>query len=304
MDRRNDIDFIKGIAIIAVVLYHVGILPYGFLGVEVFLVISGFLLIPKLLRQISGNEFHYFQWLFKHLYRIWPITLVASIVCLIIGYFTMIPDSYENLSESVVASNFFANNILSAITTKNYWDVSNEYKPLMQMWYLGIITQFYVTLPLILIAYKKIFHFKNNINKTYYCTIGLLGLISLAIYLIPGIAYTQKFYILPCRLWEFILGGIVGISVSHNVILHKQWISYLCLIIVSIVFIIGFQTLSQINTDTIIGAVTPNNNNCIKIILTIVTAALTGIYLLNNVKSGGVFVHLEKCHSVFLYGIR
>lgn len=108
--RRSDLDFLKGLSIIAVILYHVGILPYGFLGVECFLVISGFLLIPKLSKQIVDKDFHYFPWLWKRLYRIWPITLCASIVCLAIGYWCLIPDSYKNICQSIVASDLFANN--------------------------------------------------------------------------------------------------------------------------------------------------------------------------------------------------
>ena len=192
MGRRNDIDFLKGIAIIAVVLYHVGVLPYGFLGVEIFLVISGYLLIPKLVNQLSEGNFNYFSCLFKHLYRIWPIMLAASIISLIIGYFVMIPESYENLSERAVASNLFANNILGAITTKNYWDSANEYKPLMQMWYLGIIAQFYIIFPLLLLILKLFFR-KNKYGWGLNSVISL-GIISLFLYLMPELEFTQKFY--------------------------------------------------------------------------------------------------------------
>ena len=61
----------------------------------------------------------------------------------------MLPDDFENLAESVVASSFFGNNVLACITTKNYWDVVNLYKPLMHLWYIGLLMQAYIVLPLI-----------------------------------------------------------------------------------------------------------------------------------------------------------
>ena len=65
------------------------------------------------------------------------------------GFYTMLPDDYENLSQSVIATNGFGNNILAAITTGNYWDVSNDYKPLMHTWYVGVLMQFYLFYPIL-----------------------------------------------------------------------------------------------------------------------------------------------------------
>jgi hypothetical protein len=68
----------------------------------------------------------------------------VSILSLAIGYVLWLPNDYENLAETVIASTVFSNNILSGITTKNYWDAINEYKPLMHMWYVGILMEYYV----------------------------------------------------------------------------------------------------------------------------------------------------------------
>ena len=68
----------------------------------------------------------------------------ATLVCIVVGVFTMLPDDLENLSESVVASLACSNNILSWITTNSYWDMSNELKPLMHLWYVGGLVEFYV----------------------------------------------------------------------------------------------------------------------------------------------------------------
>lgn len=107
------IDSVKGLAILAVMLYHFwSILPYGYLGVDIFFVISGFFMAKGLMKQFESNTFKYFNYVIKKAVRLWPLILIVSIISLLVGFFSMLPDDYENLSESVVASSVFANNIL------------------------------------------------------------------------------------------------------------------------------------------------------------------------------------------------
>ena len=134
--RIKYLDVLKAVAIIAVVLYHADILGYGYLGVDVFLVLSGFFVA----RSLEGKK--YFSFVVSRILRLLPVLLVAGLVAMAAGWFTMLPDDYENLGESVVATNLFANNILSAITTGDYWNIGNKYKPLMHTWYVGLLMQF------------------------------------------------------------------------------------------------------------------------------------------------------------------
>lgn len=166
--RRNDIDLLKGIAIITVVLYHIGILESGYLGVDVFFVIAGFLTVPSILKKLDGNQFSYVKFLWTRVIRFLPTILIVSAICLIIGYFFWLPDDYENLSESIIASTAFSNNILAAITTKDYWNSVNDYKPLMHMWYLGILMEFYLIFPVIAIILKKAFLKKQMVKNGFF----------------------------------------------------------------------------------------------------------------------------------------
>ena len=133
--RIKYIDVLKAFAIIAVVLYHTGLMTYGYLGVDMFLVIAGYLTTKSLFAKMNSPENlsvgggFYLKFEISRLIRLLPPLLIAGLVCMIAGLWLMLPDDYENLSESVIATNLFANNVLSAITTKNYWDVVNEYKP-------------------------------------------------------------------------------------------------------------------------------------------------------------------------------
>mgnify|MGYP000822172057 FL=1 len=119
---RFDLDILKGFCILAVFFYHVGWLQTGYLGVDVFFVINGFLIVPNLLLQTRNRDFSYLEYVMKRVMRLWPLTLLASALVLLIGIWGMLPDDFENLSQAVIASNLFSENILSAITTRNYWD--------------------------------------------------------------------------------------------------------------------------------------------------------------------------------------
>lgn len=233
---RPDLDIVKAISIIAVVFYHIGWLETGYLGVDVFFAINGFLIVPSLVEKIASGSFSYTSFLLKRIIRLWPLVLLAAAVCLIVGYVGMLPDDYENLSQSVIASNFMSQNILSAITTKNYWDVSNEFKPLMHFWYIGILVELYVLLPLVLMLVrgltKKVKHSFVNIASAI---LALLALGSIVIYLHPETSMTARFYYLPSRLWEILLGGLIGIWLKHRTVdkhVPSKWVGCVAIMVV------------------------------------------------------------------------
>ena len=215
-DYRLDLDLMKAIAIIGVVFYHIGWLDTGYLGVDVFFVINGYFILPSLLLKIDheGGSFKIFNYLVYRIMRLWPLIILASIICLGVGYIGMLPDDYENLSQSVIASDLMSQNILSAITTKNYWDAVNEYKPLMHFWYVGILVEFYIFIVLLL---KFIYWCVQKVNLVHkYKTIStyiiwVLLIVSFILYILPITTIAEKFYYLPCRLYELLAGGLVGI---------------------------------------------------------------------------------------------
>lgn len=214
---RWDLDVLKAIAILAVVFYHVGWLATGYLGVDVFFAINGFLVLPALLIQTGGGDYQYFRWLLKRIMRLWPLVLLASAICLAVGFMGMLPDAFENLAQSVIASDLMSQNILSAITTADYWDVSNEYKPLMHFWYIGILVEFYVLMPLLLMFVKWCTRMiKCDYYKASKIVLWFLFFVSLILYFSPNISPADRFYFLPCRLFELLAGGLVGIYIGRD----------------------------------------------------------------------------------------
>jgi acyltransferase 3 len=225
VNRSYRIDALKGIAIIAVVLYHFGggYLTYGYLGVDIFFVVSGYFMMKSITKAMEKNKFSYWRFIVSRVARLWPLILIMSTLALGLGLFTMLPDDLENLSESVIASNVFANNVLSCITTKNYWDIANVFKPLMHTWYVGVLMQAYVLLPLI---YLIVFKFaKRNMNAVK-ISVVVITLISLIAYLLPVATTAEKFYYLPFRAFEITIGSLIAfLPKSKKMTMKMQYIT-------------------------------------------------------------------------------
>lgn len=248
------LDVIKAISIVAVVFYHIGWLQTGYLGVDAFLVINGFLIIPPLVKQMGGGKFMYINWLRNRILRLWPLLLIGGAVCLCVGFVGMLPDDYENLSQSVIASNFFSNNILSAITTRNYWDVGNAYKPLMHTWYVGILVEFYVAIPILLMLVKWACKLCGRVFERTSVVVMLFILVaSLTFYLLPVVSESAKFYYLHCRLYEFLAGGLVGMFLNERPRTNNRVVGISATIALIVVFCCS---LFLTKTDGDISAVT------------------------------------------------
>lgn len=226
-------------AVIAVVLYHLGFLKYGYLGVDVFLVIAGFLTI----RSMEDGKKGYFPFILGRVMRLLPVLLVAGVAAMTLGWFTMLPDDYENLAESVVATNLFGNNVLSAITTGDYWNIANEYKPLMHTWYVGLLMQCYLIYPLLLYVAGLD---KSDLRKTSLVIITSLVFLSLLWYF--GCSNeTHRFYYLLARFFEFGVGGIIALvhEPSRKRVFHPAF-SYLCYSLLLALLAVGVDLIPAI----------------------------------------------------------
>ena len=287
--RNNAIDLLKGICIAAVVLYHMGLLKSGYLGVDCFFVISGFLTMPKILKGITDGSFRFFRFIRGRIVRLLPAILLVSAVSLAVGFVLWLPDDYENLSESVIASTFFSNNILAGITTKNYWDTVNDYKPLMHMWYVGILMEYYLLLPIaagLLNGFARLI--RKDRRKTVLIGLGAVTVVSFALFLMPTFTERDKFYFIPFRVWELTFGGFAALCVKKKTegAFDKAKAP---LSVVSFVLILAILCVGLVNFDfskigaatTIIGADSVASSDLIlpNGLLLVATVLLTGIFL-------------------------
>lgn len=240
MKYRSDIDGLRAIAVIPVIIFHLGFLSNGYLGVDVFFVISGYLITSIIYKEVIGNKFSILKFYERRIRRIIPLLLVISLVAFILGLLLMLPDDLENLCQSIVASNFSANNILMLFTSADYWAVKNEYKPLMHTWSLGIEEQFYLVYPFIFLMFSKI-------NISYIKPIlGVLTIGSLLLFLFGG-STASKFYLIQYRFFELSIGGLAAIHFYHIRSIKEQskYLLYIATILLILMFVFPIGTNTQ-----------------------------------------------------------
>lgn len=193
----------------------------------------------------------------------------------------MLPDDFENTAQSVVATNLFGNNILESITTKNYWDVGNEYKPLMHTWYVGLLMQFYVLIPLLLFLVGRIVKDTRSRRIVNIYLMTGIGVVSLFLYLITDNG-CAKFYYLPYRLYEFCAGSLVFYLFANKpVVANKGCISNICFVVIYV----GIFALLFVEKDMI--------SRPVKLFSTVILSALL-LYLMPRVKWAQGYVFSNK----------
>ena len=147
---RADIDGLRAVAVIGVVLFHAGLgVSGGYVGVDVFFVISGFLITSLILRDLSKGEFSIIGFWERRARRIFPALAVVVIATLIAGWFLMLSFGYQVLGQSTVALTVFASNI-QFWRTSGYFDPAAEENPLLHTWSLSVEEQFYLIVPVFL----------------------------------------------------------------------------------------------------------------------------------------------------------
>ena len=221
---RKDIDGLRAIAVVAVIIFHLGFLPFGYLGVDVFFVISGFLITKILFKEVVDGNFSIVKFYLRRIRRIIPLVLFITLVALIIGILTMLPNDLENLAESLIATNLFGNNILQFITTGDYWNILNEFKPLMHTWSLGVEEQYYFLYPLLFLFFKK------EKIKWILPSIVFLTLFSLILF-IYQFDEQAKFYLIQYRFFELAIGGIGAIVFNRSLFKGKITLFFVIILV-------------------------------------------------------------------------
>jgi len=148
---RADIDGLRAIAVLAVVAFHASptSLKGGFIGVDIFFVISGFLISTIILSSLKKDSFNFVEFYTRRIKRIFPALLLVLSTCCIAGWFLLLADEYKQLGKHLVAGSVFISN-LALRQESGYFDNSADTKPLLHLWSLGIEEQFYIIWPLIL----------------------------------------------------------------------------------------------------------------------------------------------------------
>lgn len=204
---RYDINGLRAYAVILVVLFHFGIIGFaaGFIGVDIFFVISGFLMTSIVIKSLDKGNFSLLKFYLARGIRIVPALFVVSTIVLILGWFLVLPTDYKALAKHTLSSiNFFSNIVYWR--ESGYFDTDSHNKALLHTWSLSVEWQFYLVFPIIVALLYKI-----KKSRNFLLTFFILGII---ISLILSIIITAKnpsagFFLLPTRAWEMLAGGLI-----------------------------------------------------------------------------------------------
>ena len=248
---RSDIQVLRGLSVLAVIFYHanLNLFEFGYLGVDIFFVISGFVILPALAKNLNGRnqkKFKLREFYKRRFLRLYPGLVSSLILSSIVLWLLFPPEYHDRISRQGIASLFFMGNIGALIYSGDYFAPNPN--PLVHLWSLAVEAQIYFALPLLLITFLKI---KIKIKTTIFYLTGLsiiffaFPFVSEAIF--NGFGFPNKdqasFYLSFDRFWQFSVGGLCGIlNLDRLVIIFKsKWIYYSVLFACVIVIFLKFD---------------------------------------------------------------
>lgn len=240
---RGDINGLRAWAVLAVILYHFGVPGFGggFVGVDVFFVISGFLMTGIVVGSLERGKFSLLAFYLARARRILPALIVLCAVLLALGWWVLLPVDYKALGTHAVFSLAFLSNI-KFWHEAGYFDAASHEKWLLHTWSLAVEWQFYLLLPLVLLAVWKWRPGRRPVIVVM--AVGLLISLALSVVATP-LRPTAAFYLLPTRAWEMLAGGLVYLLANRLALTARQRTALeavgIALVIGSIV---GFDTSS------------------------------------------------------------
>ena len=206
---RADIDGLRALAVVAVIFFHAGFKWFsgGYVGVDVFFVISGYLITSIILADKLKGTFSIASFYERRVRRILPALLFVMCVSLPFAWFLMLPDELKNFSQSLVAVSIFASNILFW-TKSGYFDASGEENPLLHTWTLGVEEQYYLLFPIFILLFWRF----GARNLAW--IIACLALFSLILSVADLRFRLSGFFLAPVRAWELLLGSLLAFASS------------------------------------------------------------------------------------------
>ncbi len=214
---RVDIDGLRAIAVLSVVGFHAfpGRVMGGFVGVDIFFIISGFLISSIILSSLNKDTFSFSEFYERRVRRIFPALILVLAACYVFGWFALLPDEYKQLGKHITASAGFVSNLFFW-QEAGYFDNTAETKPLLHLWSLGIEEQFYIVWPLLLyLAWKRRFNFL--------ILAATIAVISFTV----NVSFRhsdpiQAFYSPLTRFWELLMGSILAYLTLQKVSLMNK----------------------------------------------------------------------------------
>ena len=211
--HRADIDGLRALAVLPITFFHAGIPGFGggYVGVDIFFVISGFLITRIIDRDVTEGRFSYGDFYERRIRRIFPALIGMLTACIAAAYYFVLPTEMHAFALSVLGTLLFASNIVFW-RQSGYFDINAYDKPLLHTWSLGVEEQFYIGFPIILAVIIRHFPAQRRL------LVALLAVVSLAacIVLTP-VKPMATFYLIPTRAWELLAGSLIALGAVPTV---------------------------------------------------------------------------------------
>ena len=208
---RADIDGLRALAILPVVAFHAfpEVIRGGFVGVDVFFVISGYLITRLIVEKLCVGVFSFNEFYSRRIKRIFPATIAVLVSCYIMGWYALMPSEYMQLGKHIAGGSGFISNFI-LWNESGYFDNASNTKPLLHMWSLGIEEQFYIIWPLVLYFVNK-----HKIRPEIIAILFFIFSFSLNILSVHNYP-VAAFYSPGMRVWELSIGSILAIFTIKN----------------------------------------------------------------------------------------
>jgi peptidoglycan/LPS O-acetylase OafA/YrhL len=208
-DHRADIDGLRAVAVLGVIVHHATptVLRGGFAGVDVFFVISGFLITSILLRDIDAGTFSFAKFYERRVRRLVPNLALLLVVCTGIAWFVLLPGDFQNYSKSLFNTTIFTSNMFFWRDSW-YFAAPSQTKPLLHTWSLAIEEQYYLLFPVMMWTLKR--YLPKRLAAV--CVVGFVASLTLSIWAVRNTP-AAAFYLLPSRAWELLLGSVLVVGV-------------------------------------------------------------------------------------------
>jgi len=270
--RRNEIDFLRAVSVVSVIIFHLNkeIFPLGYLGVDLFFIISGYLITRNILNNYKDNKFSFRAFYLKRIRRILPALLAVLLFTFIASTFILLVADINRFSESMLTSLGFVSNFYFWITG-GYFSTSDELKPLLHLWSLSVEEQFYLFFPLFLIIILKTF--KNLSVQIFFIIFAIIASYGLNVFFIFKGHFDPIFFLFPGRVWQFGIGSLFAFLPNikiKNIYLDSLYlITAFGLILINFNIVINglpFGTLLSIGTIMILYKLQNEKNQLFKFV--------------------------------------
>lgn len=225
---RPDIDGLRAIAVACVLVFHAfpKILPSGFVGVDIFFVISGYLISKIIIISLQRNEFNYFHFLSRRILRIFPALLIIIILFLALGVLTLYIDEISKVAKHALSGLLFISNYTYA-QEAGYFDSASEVKQFLHLWSLAIEEQFYLLWPMLLFMCYRLTPSKLKL----FTIILIVCSFGWTIYQVKS-NFINAYYSPLCRAWELLIGAWLALQPASKPLKNNNTISIFGLILI------------------------------------------------------------------------